>query len=423
MKIYILLIIMLFHLNVLHAKTIVGSPPDQADIRIGCLFPMTGRGGLYGYDSIIGIQMALDSLSDQPYKVSVIIEDTKSKPSRSAEIARSFIYQDNVGFLCGVVSSAVALAFSEVSKEERIPFIGTDHASSRLVEEVLHPYYFRVTNDTLESMAGGALYLQKLQNETHWKKIAFIGPDYDYGHRAWEDLRYSMEAIGLKYEISGEFWPKLYEPDYSEYIKELMATNPDVVIDAHWGGDLVAFIRQATTFGLFSRAVFGNFDTGGNYEVMATLKDEMPLGIILSARHHNNWPKTRTNSEFVSSFKRKAGRFPSYSAHGAYAGIKAIVNSYILSKQTSINFIEAMEHLKIKLPKDPVNYISEMDPKSHQIIQSHSIGRVILDNSFPPATRMLGMWETYSNEKLHKIISAVRERRQESRKNNIRSSK
>ncbi len=131
---------------------------------------MTGRGGLYGYDSIIGIRMALDSISDQSIKVSVLIEDTKSKPSRSIDIARSFIRQDKVDFLCGVVSSAVALAVSEVSKEEKIPFIGTDHASSRLVEEALHKYYFRVTNDTLLSMAGGALYLKKLQKKESLEK-------------------------------------------------------------------------------------------------------------------------------------------------------------------------------------------------------------------------------------------------------------
>ncbi len=174
----------------------------------------------------------------------------------------------------------------------------------------------------------------------------------------------------------------------------------------------MAFIRQAKTFGLFDKMMFSNFDTGGNYEVMAALKDEIPLGIILSARHHNNWPETRTNSEFVASFKRMANRFPSYSAHGAYAGIKAIVTAHISSRQNSSSFIDSMEKLKIKLPpKDPVGFISEMDPVSHQIVQAHSIGQVVLNNSFIPATRMLGMWETYTKEELNSVIEAVRKTR------------
>ena len=66
------------------------------------------------------------------------------------------------------------------------------------------PYYFRVANNTFQSMAAGALYLKELKAEKSWNKIAFIGPDYAYGHSQWDELKYNLERFGVAYEVVGE---------------------------------------------------------------------------------------------------------------------------------------------------------------------------------------------------------------------------
>ena len=86
--------------------------------------------------------------------------------------------QLEVHFLFGVVSSAVGLALTEVSKQNKKIFIGTDHASTQLTSDKFQPYYFRVSNNTFQSMATGALYLKELQQTKPWTTIAYIGPDY-----------------------------------------------------------------------------------------------------------------------------------------------------------------------------------------------------------------------------------------------------
>lgn len=387
------------------ARVELGAQPGAAEATVGCMFPMTGRGGLYGRDSVAAIELALAQIATRPDgrpRLRVLIEDTKSRPSQGASVAQGFVEKDRVQFLCGVVSSAVALAVTEVAKRHRIIFVGTDHASSRLTEEALQRYYFRVTNNTRQSMEAGARYLQALQLRTGWKRLAFIGPDYEYGHRQWADLRAALDRLGVRYQVTAVLWPKLYEPDYSQYLAALLEAKPDVAVNGHWGGDLVAFVRQARTLKLFERMQFANFDAGGNYEVMAELGADMPMGLILSARHHNNWPDTDGNRQFVERFRAFAGRYPSYAAQGAYAGILAIADA--IRRAGGANDVEklvaALERLRLKLPEDPEGFESYMDPKSHQIQQVIAIGEVVPDARFPPAQAMLAKFKVYPPETL-----------------------
>lgn len=387
------------------ARVELGAPADKADAIVGCMFPMTGRGGLYGRDSVVAIELALAEIGERPGgrpRLRVLVEDTKSKPSFGIAVAQGFVEKDGVHFLCGVVSSAVALAVTEVAHRTKTIFVGTDHASSRLTEEALHRYYFRVTNNTRQSMEAGARYLQELQSRTGWRRLAFIGPDYDYGHRQWSDLREALERLGVRYETAGVFWPKLYEPDYSRYVAALMEAKPDIVVNGHWGGDLVAFIRQAKTFRLFEKIQFTNFDAGGNYEVMAALGAEMPTGLILSARHHNNWPETESNRRFVERFHARAGRYPSYAAQGAYTGILAVSEAVAQAGGVGDRerLIAAIERLRLKLPEDPDGFESYMDPKTHQMQQVVAVGEVVPDVRFPPAKTMLGRFKAYPPEAL-----------------------
>jgi len=375
---------------------------ETLPVKIGCLYPLTGPGGLYGRDSSIAIQMAqkhIQSLESEDYpKLDIRIEDTRSKSLRSVQIARKFIKQEKVDFLCGVVSSNIARAVSDEAKKHETFFIGTDHASPTLVTQSLHPYYFRVSNGTRQSMLAGAKYIaENHPSPSSPLKIAFIGPDYEYGYQAWDDLRKFLVHEGVKLSVVGEYWPKLFETDYTAYIQQLLQSDIDIVVSGHWGLDLVTFVKQASQQNLFEQLQFMNFDAGGNYEILAELGNDMPLGLVLSARHHVNWPHTEQNKQFVEEFHERAGRYPSYAAQGAYTGILAIAEAVRqaggFSDKNKIR--AALEQLELQLPEDPDGFRSFMDPEAHQLMQTQAIGKTIFNNGFPPATTQLGEWKIY----------------------------
>lgn len=144
-----------------------------------------------------------------------------------------------------------------------------------------------------------------------------------------------------------------------------------------------------------------NFDAGGNYDTLAALGDDMPLGLVLSARHHVNWPETSENQQFVSQFYQLTGRYPSYAAQGAYAGIHAIakVLSQVSSPITDEKLITGLQRLRLKLPEDPDGFESYINASTHQIQQVQAIGTTVLNSAYPPAKVLLGDWFIYYPEK------------------------
>jgi branched-chain amino acid transport system substrate-binding protein len=229
----------------------------------------------------------------------------------------------------------------------------------------------------------------------------------------WDDLRSKLDELGVTYKVVGEFWPKLYEPDLTPYLAAIRRVAPDVTINGQWDGDWIAFVRQAKAYDLFDHTRLCNFDTGGSYEAAVALKDEMPLGLVLSARHFNNWPDTELNRRFVKDFHTRTGRYPSYSAQGAYAGVQAIaaaVKAVGNTKDTDA-LILALEHLRLKLPKDPDGFESYMDPATHQIVEVQAIGTAMRNDEFPPATSMLGNWQVFPAERLMPSPQLIERRR------------
>ncbi|WP_300725449.1 ABC transporter substrate-binding protein [Pseudomonas sp.] len=401
----------------------LGVPAAHADLTMGCLYPMTERAAIYGLDSILGIQVALAELearhqAGEPVpRLRVIVDDDQSKASYGVSLAKSFVHKDGVQVLCGMVSSGVALAVSQWARQEKVLMIGTDHASSRMTLENGHPYYFRVTNDTWTSMAAGARYLKTLQGKTGWKRLAFIGPDYEYGHVSRDDLHAALNQLGVKFDDVIELWPRLYEPDYSAYITALEQSKPDIIVSALWGGDFHAFLKQAAGTRLLDTARLANFDTGANYDFLVSLGNKAPAGLILSARHHNNWPDTARNHAFVERFREMSGRYPTYAAQGAYTGVMVLAKAYEKAGGATDTqaLIKALEGLEIALPEDPQGFDSRIDPVTHQIQQSQAIGSPVSNTDYPPAQLMLGDWSVYSAQELQ-LDSATLKRRLAARK-------
>jgi branched-chain amino acid transport system substrate-binding protein len=317
-------------------------------------------------------------------------------------VAERYVTEDKVHFLLGVVSSGGGLALPEGAKQNKVIFIGTDHAATELTLDNFQPYYFRVSNNTFQSMTAGALYLKELQKTKPWKTIAYIGPDYAYGHSQLEEIQYNLKRFGVEFQLVSKYLPKLYEPDYTSYITSIIKDKPDILVSGFWGGDTVAFIKQAKAYGLFEKMTYFHPDAGGNYEVMSALEGELPAGLILSARHHNNWPDTEANRKYVAEFKRRTGRYPTYAAEGAYAGIYAIAKAVekVGTPDNTEALIKALEGLQIKLPEDPEGFTSFIDPQTHQIVQVQAIGLSQANDKFPPAKMMLGDWKIYKAEDL-----------------------
>ncbi len=374
----------------------------EKDIRIGCLFPTTGRAGRYGLDAMEAAKMAAEEINNKGgvlgKKIELLFTDEKPDPTFCVRVAKRYILEDKVNFLMGVVSSAVGLAVTEVSKEHKVIFVGTSHATTKTSVENWHPYYFRIGANTITGMRSGALFAEKKP----WKKYYYIGPDYEYGQVQWTDFWPFLKKLRPDVEGVGESWPKLYEPDYTPYITAILRGNPDVLVSGLWGGDTVAFIKQAEPYGLFNKMDYFHPDVGGNYEVFEALGEKMPKGLIMGTHHHLNWPDTDLNKEYVKKFHDKVGHYPITIGANSYVGVYFIAKA--IEEAGSVDNVEAlvkaMEAIKIRTPLDPPGYTSWIRPLTHDIMQWRAIGVTEPNDKYPPARYMLGKWIVFPPEKI-----------------------
>lgn len=379
------------------AEVVLGATKQEADLEVGCMYPLSGPSALWGNDALVAIEMALDEIHAQPNapKIRIYVADTMGKQFRSREIALNFVNRD-IDVLCGVVNSNIALEVTQLAKKHQRLFLGAGHSSARLTGGELHPWYFHLNNDASQSSDAGARYLRDIKDDVEWENISYIGPDYEYGHQIWQTMMASLERYQVKYQIKDEFYSLLGQTDYRLYINALLEDPPDVLVSGHWTRDLVSFLEQASVAGLLEKTIFVNFDTGGGYFVLSRLGDTLPEGVVLSGRSHVNWPTTDRNNNYINEFYNRTLRFPTFIAQDAYTVVKVLNAAW--QKADSKNLIglrDALPGLEVALPEDPPGFRSYIDAATHKIMQYQAIGQTQQLDGFWPATRMLGDWQTY----------------------------
>jgi branched-chain amino acid transport system substrate-binding protein len=284
---------------------------DKPPIKIGLLYSLSGLAAVYTQGTVIGHEIAAEEINAKGgvlgRKIEYVVRDDKLKPGEAVKEFRRMVTRDQVNFVMGVISSGVALAVSEVAKEMKVLFVDSIAQTSALTEEQGHPYVIRTTTNSTIIGRTAALAAAK----GPWKKYYFIGPDYEWGHVVnkdfWEFLQHKKEGV----EKVGELWPKLGERDFSSHITTMLNAKPDAVFSSIWGGDLIAFIKQANTYGFFDKVQF--IATGaGDLDILKPLGAEMPDGLMATFMYAFDWHPTKEqeNQDFVKKFKERSGYEP-----------------------------------------------------------------------------------------------------------------
>ena len=116
------------------------------------------------------------------------------------------------------------------------------------------------------------------------------------------------------------------------------------------GNDLINFIRQANSFGLFQQfPVF--MELGAAMEVLTALGEQMPVGQWVGTRYWWQTPDTEANRNFVSRFRQKYQAYPSYNAQNAYVGLKLLAQAANLAGTIETKaVIQSLKGLEYEAP-------------------------------------------------------------------------
>lgn len=349
---------------------------QPAPIRIGVTSDLTGPSAGIARAQVNAAQLFADQVNAAGgligRKVELLVRDSQMKPDLGANHARQLLASDNVDFLLGPDSSAVAVAVSNVAKQyKKIVMMSTPN-SPRLTMEFFHRYLFTVTpSGLMEARAIADVIGPK------YKNFAFIGADFEAAHQG---LKYFTDRLAVRNPnatIRTEQWPKLGETDYSPYITALLSSQPDVIYSYLFGADLIGFIKQATPYGLPAKAPIA----GLTFVVdLVALGNDMPDGMVGLMRAPFFAVSTKAMDSFGASYRSRFNAYPDDNAALSYEGLLSICEAVRKTGTTETEaVVDALESISVPALTGDIKF----RPLDHQADVPSFIGATTSSPQYP----------------------------------------
>jgi branched-chain amino acid transport system substrate-binding protein len=284
-------------------------------------------------------------------KLVVISKDDAGKPADAQTAANELVSSDNVAMLAGTFLSNIGLAVSDFANQKKVFFLAAEPLTDAITWSKGNRYTFRLRPSNYMQAAMLAEAAAKLPA----KRWATIAPNYEYGQSAVSVFKKLMSAKRPDIQWVDEQWPPFGKLDAGPVVEALAAAKPDAILNVTFGADLVKFVREGNTRGLFKNRSVVSFLTG-EPEYLDPLKSETPEGWIVTGYPWND-VKIPEHAAFLKAYQAKYHDYPRLGSVVGYETIKAA--AAILAKAGSTDpdkLIAAAEGLSLSSPFGEITF-------------------------------------------------------------------
>lgn len=231
------------------AGCIGGGGGSDQNLKIGLAMPSSGAYAGLGAQVARGIRMRFEEELENEVdgrEVELVSRDTGSEVGTGVSAARSLIEEEEVNFLMGPISSAVAGGIMGVVKDAEgdALWLNCHSGNSALVSNECHRYHVRTSFNTYQISAPMAEYVMNEIGE----EIVLTYADYAAGQQFNRFFSRAFENAGGT--ILSRVTPPLGNDDYSQYMTQIDNADPDGVWAFYAGADAVGFMNAWSDFGL-----------------------------------------------------------------------------------------------------------------------------------------------------------------------------
>jgi branched-chain amino acid transport system substrate-binding protein len=331
------------------------SRAQNKPIRVGVPSIFSGRVANLGTASKNGLMMEFDKFNAAGglggRLVEVVSRDSKGKPEEATRLVRDFVNSDNCELIVDADTSGAAFAIQEVIRELGVLCIHSNSETSSLTADpkIRVPTAFRTARQSIHDSIVGGAYAADIAKKKGLRRWMSASPDYAAGRDSTKVFIDYLKHFYPEVEIIGEAWPKLFQADYTETITKILQTKPQALYTAIWGGDLTAFMDQATIYNLFGQIETFSVHLA-DYATLTSIK-QLPKGIHSGNRYIKTFPKTVENSKWADEYKAKTGELPlTWSWENATAA-KFLVEAMRKTNSTdSAKLADVLRGMKIESP-------------------------------------------------------------------------
>jgi branched-chain amino acid transport system substrate-binding protein len=355
-------------------------------LKIGQIGQMSGLMALYGLQQQRGFELGLEYMSggkkDEQGRwiianrpVEVIVKDDEGNPEKAVSLALELIEKDGVELLQGPVSSASAVALTNVALENKIILMIDPAASSYPTGPNFNPYVFRTARTNFDDTLIIAKYLVENVGPT----FAHIGVDNAFGRGSGEALKYSVEKFG------GELIADIYAPfdttDFTPYIQQAMDSGAKNLFLTWSGTGYVTLFQGLSDMGALDVMTVGT-GFGDNASFTAVFGPAVLGSVGLNVYHYtaadtevNNWLVEHHFAKYKDAPDAAINAYPDLFTAGGMASAIALASA--LEKTggdaSAEKMIPALEGLTFEGPKGTYH----IRPEDHVCEQPMNILKLV----------------------------------------------
>ncbi|MDR6294013.1 branched-chain amino acid transport system substrate-binding protein [Inquilinus ginsengisoli] len=302
-----------------------------------------------------GWQLAIEEINAaggvNGQKLVVVSKDDGGKPADAVTAANELVSSEGVTMLAGTFFSNIGLAVSDFAKQKKVFFLAAEPLTDAVTWANGNRYTFRLRPSNYMQAAMLAEEAAKLPA----KRWATVAPNYEYGQSAVAVFKQLLSAKRPDIEWVNEQWPPQGKIDAGAVTQALAAAQPEAILNVTFGADLVKFVREGNTRGLFDGRSVVSFLTG-EPEYLDPLKDETPAGWIVTGYP---WYALHTpeHDAFLKAYQAKYNDYPRLGSIVGYTTMKAA--AAILAKAGSTDtdkLIAAAEGIGLDSPFGPITF-------------------------------------------------------------------
>ena len=301
---------------------LVATPAMAADsVKIGFITTLTTGAAVIGNDMRDAVNLAMEHIGGKMggKKVDLILEDDGFKPEIGKQKADKLVKKDDVDFVAGFIWSHVLLASRKTVLDSGKFLISANAGPSPLAGKLCHENFFSTSwqNDQTPMAMGEVL------NQKGVKSLYIMAPNYAAG----KNMVAGVERT-FKGEIKGKDftkWGKDAQLDFSAELAKAKASGAEGIFVFYPGKAGGAFIKQYQQAGLQGKLPLYTVFTVDSIALPKLQAAKMEG--VLGSENTQFWGPdldTPANKKFVSGFKKKYGKYPSFYAAQAYDSIMLI---------------------------------------------------------------------------------------------------
>jgi branched-chain amino acid transport system substrate-binding protein len=293
----------------------IGGALAQTAVKVGVL---GDRSGVYtdisGEGSVVAARLAVEDFAkiDPSVKVEVVSADHQNKPDVGAAIARQWYDRDGVDAIMDGVTSSVALAVNQVTREKNKVLIDSGAGTADLTGPQCTPNTVHWVYDTVALANGTGSAMVKRGGDTWF----FLTADYVFGQTLQRDTAGVVTKNGGK--VLGSVKTPFPTADFSSFLLQAQGSGAKVIGLANAGGDTINAIKQAGEFGITGggQALAGLLVFSSEVHALGT---KVAQGLVLTEPFY--WDLTDGTRAFSERFSQQMkGRKPTANHAGVYAG-------------------------------------------------------------------------------------------------------